>query len=91
MAILGFGKTSDIETPADIEAASLRSDKFRLERQVDWQRLDAIVTALEKGRPRAFRMMICWKCQCSIAKPPPVFQWRAKPRWMQARWNIWNR
>ena len=52
MAVLGFGKTAEIETPAAIEAASLRSDKFRLERQVDWQRLDAIVTALEKGRPK---------------------------------------
>lgn len=49
-----FGRTSpEIEAPADIEAASLRSDKFRLERQVDWQRLDAIVTALEKGRPKS--------------------------------------
>lgn len=48
-----FSRTSrEIEAPADIEAASLRSDKFRLERQVDWQRLDAIVTALEKGRPK---------------------------------------
>lgn len=47
-----FGRSSpEIEAPADIEAASLRSDKFRLERQVDWQRLEAIVTALEKGRP----------------------------------------
>ncbi len=48
-----FGRSSpEIEAPADIEAASLRSDQFRLERQVDWQRLDAIVTALEKGRPK---------------------------------------
>ncbi len=48
-----FSRTSpEIETPADIAAASLRSDRFRLERQVDWQRLDAIVTALEKGRPK---------------------------------------
>lgn len=44
-------KQAEIEAPADIEAASLRSDKFRLEREVDWQRLDRIVTALEKGRP----------------------------------------
>ena len=48
---LPFFKSREIEAPADIEAASLRSDRFRLERQVDWQRLEAIVTALEKGRP----------------------------------------
>lgn len=48
---LPFFKSAEIEPPADIEAASLRSDKFRLEREVDWQRLDQIVTALEKGRP----------------------------------------
>jgi uncharacterized membrane protein SpoIIM required for sporulation len=48
---LAFFKSADIIPPADIEAASLRSDRFRLEREVDWQRLDRIVTALEKGRP----------------------------------------
>lgn len=48
---LAFFKSAEIEPPADIEAASLRSDKFRLEREVDWQRLEQIVTALEKGRP----------------------------------------
>ncbi|KLE33993.1 stage II sporulation protein M [Aurantiacibacter luteus] len=52
MALALFRK-AEIVPPADIEAASLRSDRFRLEREVDWQRLDAIVTALEKGRPRA--------------------------------------
>lgn len=51
MALTLFSRT-EIEPPADIEAASLRSDRFRLEREVDWQRLDAIVTALEKNRPR---------------------------------------
>lgn len=35
-----------------IEAAALRSDRFRLEREDDWQRLDAIVTQMEKGRLR---------------------------------------
>lgn len=49
---LPFFKTSEIAPPADIEAASLRSDRFRLEREVDWQRLDSIVTSLEKNRPR---------------------------------------
>jgi uncharacterized membrane protein SpoIIM required for sporulation len=35
-----------------IEAAALRSDRFRLEREADWQRLEAIVSKLEKGRMR---------------------------------------
>ena len=35
-----------------IEAAALRSDRFRLEREGDWKRLDAIVTRIEKGRLR---------------------------------------
>lgn len=51
MINLPFLKSAEIEPPADIEAASLRSDRFRLEREVDWQRLEQIVTALEKGRP----------------------------------------
>jgi uncharacterized membrane protein SpoIIM required for sporulation len=33
-----------------IEAAALRSDRFRIEREGDWQRLEAIVTRMEKGR-----------------------------------------
>ncbi len=35
-----------------IERAALRSDRFRLEREGDWQRLDTIVTRMEKGRLR---------------------------------------
>lgn len=35
-----------------IEAAALRSDRFRLEREADWRGLDAIVTRMEKGRLR---------------------------------------
>lgn len=35
-----------------IEAAALRSDRFRLEREADWKRLDQIVTHMEKGRIR---------------------------------------
>jgi len=35
-----------------IEAAALRSDRFRLEREGDWKRLEAIVIQLEKGRLR---------------------------------------
>ena len=45
-------RTPAIEPPPDIEAASLRSDRFRLERETDWRRLEAIVTALEKRRMR---------------------------------------
>jgi uncharacterized membrane protein SpoIIM required for sporulation len=32
------------------EQAALRSDRFRLEREMDWRRLEAIVTRMEKGR-----------------------------------------
>ncbi len=35
-----------------IEAAALRSDRFRLEREGDWQRLEAIVRRMEAGRLR---------------------------------------
>lgn len=35
-----------------IEQAALRSDRFRLEREGDWKRLDAIVTRMEKGRAK---------------------------------------
>ena len=35
--------------PADIESAALRSDRFRLEREADWRRLEAIVTQMEKS------------------------------------------
>lgn len=35
-----------------IAVAALRSDRFRLERETDWQRLERIVIRLEKGRLR---------------------------------------
>lgn len=35
-----------------IETAALRSDRFRLEREADWKRLEAIVARMEKGRLR---------------------------------------
>ncbi len=35
-----------------IEAAALRSDRFRLQREDDWKRLEAIVIRLEKGSLR---------------------------------------
>ena len=50
MALALFRKAK-IVPPPDIEAASLRSDRFRLEREGEWQRLDSIVTCLEKNRP----------------------------------------
>lgn len=37
-----------------IEAAALRSDRFRMEREADWKRLEAIVTRIEK---RQFRKL----------------------------------
>jgi len=33
-----------------VAAAVLRSDRFRLEREADWVRLDGMITAMEKGR-----------------------------------------
>ena len=51
MALALFRKAQIAPVPA-IEAASLRSDRFRLERETDWRRLEAIVTALEKNRLR---------------------------------------
>ncbi len=43
-----FGR-AEIEAPADIESAALRSDRFRLEREGDWRRLEEIVISMEKG------------------------------------------
>jgi uncharacterized membrane protein SpoIIM required for sporulation len=37
---------------AAIEAAALRSDRFRQQREPDWKRLELIVTRMEKGRLR---------------------------------------
>lgn len=42
----GLGQTDAIAR------AALRSDRFRLEREADWQRLEAIVTRMEKSRLR---------------------------------------
>lgn len=43
-----FGKAA-VEASPDIESAALRSDRFRLEREGDWRRLEAIVIRMEKG------------------------------------------
>ena len=44
-----LGRGGDMAPPADIESAALRSDRFRLEREADWRRLETIVTQMEKG------------------------------------------
>ncbi len=49
---LAFFRKAEVMAPPDIEAASLRSDRFRLERETDWRRLEHIVEALEKNRLR---------------------------------------
>ena len=46
-----FIDTSAVQQAA-IEVAALRSDRFRLEREHDWQRLEAIVSRMEAGRLR---------------------------------------
>ncbi|MEP3421417.1 MAG: stage II sporulation protein M [Erythrobacter sp.] len=38
-----------MSAPTDIESAALRSDRFRLEREGDWTRLEEIVVSMEKG------------------------------------------
>lgn len=43
-----FGK-NEIAPPSDIESAALRSDRFRLEREWDWRRLEDIVERMERG------------------------------------------
>jgi uncharacterized membrane protein SpoIIM required for sporulation len=50
--VLALFRKASIAPPPDIEAASLRSDRFRLEREREWRRLEAIVTQLEKNRLR---------------------------------------
>jgi len=47
---LGIFRKKPFVPPPAIEEAALRSDRFRLEREEDWRRLDHIVTRLEKGR-----------------------------------------
>lgn len=47
-----MASTENLLAPDLLTAALLRSDRFRIEREADWHRLDAIVTAMEKGRIR---------------------------------------
>jgi uncharacterized membrane protein SpoIIM required for sporulation len=46
-----FSKRQDAAIAA-AEDATLRSDRFRLEREADWRRLEAIVSRIESGRIR---------------------------------------
>ncbi|MDE2412546.1 MAG: stage II sporulation protein M [Sphingomonadales bacterium] len=52
MALFGLFSGKASASDAAVEAAALRSDRFRQEREADWTRLDAIVTRLEAGRTR---------------------------------------
>ncbi|UIP06777.1 stage II sporulation protein M [Erythrobacter sp. SDW2] len=65
--ILGLFGNKDVAAPPDIEAAALRSDRFRLEREGDWRRLEAIVTRLEKGRLRSI-------ADADIAELPALYR-----------------
>jgi len=46
-----FGRSED-QAVAAAEQAALRSDRFRLEREPEWKRLEGIVARIEKGRMR---------------------------------------
>ena len=50
IARLRGGETEAAAGVPDAAPASLRSDRFRLERESDWRRLEAIITAMERGR-----------------------------------------
>ena len=39
----------ELTAPTDIESAALRSDRFRMEREEDWQRLEEIIRRMEGG------------------------------------------
>jgi uncharacterized membrane protein SpoIIM required for sporulation len=43
-----FGRTA-VAAPPDIASAALRSDRFRLEREGEWRRLEEIVRQMERG------------------------------------------
>ncbi len=43
-----FGRGA-IAAPPDIESAALRSDRFRLEREGEWRRLEDIIKRMEGG------------------------------------------
>ena len=43
-----FGR-GQVAAPPDIKSAALRSDRFRLEREGDWRRLEDILARMERG------------------------------------------
>jgi hypothetical protein len=43
-----FGR-GEIAAPPDIASAALRSDRFRLEREGEWRRLENIIALMERG------------------------------------------
>ncbi|MDZ4137584.1 MAG: stage II sporulation protein M [Erythrobacter sp.] len=43
-----FGR-GQLAAPPDIASATLRSDRFRLEREGDWRRLETIINRMERG------------------------------------------
>ena len=45
----GYLGRSGVDAPKDIESAALRSDRFRLEREGDWRRLEQIIARMERG------------------------------------------
>jgi len=45
-------RTAPAAPPPEIEAAALRSDRFRLEREGEWKRLELILDRMESGRLR---------------------------------------
>ncbi|QDK34565.1 stage II sporulation protein M [Sphingomonas sp. IC081] len=53
MSAMSTGTDMAAGQASAIASVALRSDRFRLEREGDWQRLEAIVTRMEKGRLRS--------------------------------------
>lgn len=51
-ALRNWFSKQELDAPPDIALAALRSDRFRLERERDWKRLEAILSRLEAGRLR---------------------------------------
>ncbi|MBO9498847.1 MAG: stage II sporulation protein M [Novosphingobium sp.] len=49
---LDMFRPKPVAPPPEIEQAALRSDRFRLARETDWKRLEAILLRMEKGRLR---------------------------------------
>lgn len=47
-----LGRKELAAAPPDVAAAALRSDRFRLERENDWARLENILSRIESGRLR---------------------------------------